>query len=99
VLAGLWAGWHDPATDAVRRTFTIITTTPNAALSDLHDRMPVIVPDDAWTRWLSPSIPDRGELLGLLEPDEAVELEIYPVRRLVNDVRQDGPELIERLAV
>lgn len=99
VLAGLWAGWHDPATDAVRRTFTIITTSRNATLSDLHDRMPVIVPDGAWSRWLSPSDGDRGELLGLLEPDETVPLEIYAVRRLVNDVRQDGPELIEPLAV
>jgi putative SOS response-associated peptidase YedK len=98
-LAGLWAGWHDPVTETVRRTFTIVTTRPNDALVDLHDRMPVIVPDDAWSRWLSPSIPDRGELLALLEPDDAVGLEIYPVRRLVNDVRQDGPELIERLAV
>src|SRR5688572_5286249 len=59
VLAGLWAGWHDPSTDAVRRTFTIITSAPNAFLSDLHDRMPVILADDAWDRWLSPSIPDR----------------------------------------
>lgn len=99
VLAGLWAGWHDPATDAVRRTFTIITSAPNEALADLHDRMPVILPDDGWDRWLSPSIPNRGELVGLLEPNEAVGLSIYPVRRLVNDVRQDGPELIVPLAV
>jgi putative SOS response-associated peptidase YedK len=99
VLAGLWAGWHDPATDTVRRTFTIITTAPNQALASLHDRMPVIVPDVAWAIWLSPAIPDRGDLLGLLEPNETVELEIYAVRRLVNDVRQDGPELIEPLAV
>ncbi len=41
-LAGLWAGWRDPATDTVRRTFTIVTTTPNDALADLHDRMPVV---------------------------------------------------------
>lgn len=98
VLAGLWAGWHDPSTDALRRTFTIVTTTPNRALADLHDRMPVIVPDDAWARWLNPSPMERGELLGLLEPSEDVDLEIYPVRRLVNDVRRDGPELIEPLA-
>ena len=98
-LAGLWAGWHDPATDAVRRTFTIVTTSPNPALSDLHDRMPVIVPEGAWDRWLSPTLADRGELLGLLAPDETVALEIYAVRRLVNDVRQDGPELIVPLAV
>jgi putative SOS response-associated peptidase YedK len=98
VLAGLWAGWHDPETDAVRRTFTIVTTTPNRVLADLHDRMPVIVPDDAWGRWLDPTPAAPDELLGLLEPNDHLALQFYPVRRLVNDVRQDGPELIEPLA-
>jgi putative SOS response-associated peptidase YedK len=99
VLAGLWAGWHDPSTDAVRRTFTIVTSAPNQSLADLHDRMPVIVPDHAWGRWLDPAPADRGELLALLEPgDDDAPLRIYPVRRLVNDVRQDGPELIVPLA-
>ena len=96
-LAGLWAGWHDPATQTVRRTFTIVTTSPNKALADLHDRMPVMVPQDAWDRWLDPTPPDPAELLGLLLPTDDVELEIYPVERLVNDVRRDGPELIRRL--
>jgi len=96
-LAGLWAGWHDPATQTVRRTFTIVTTSPNKALADLHDRMPVIVPQGAWDRWLDPTPPDPAELLGLLLPTDDVELEIYPVERLVNDVRRDGPELIRRL--
>ena len=99
VLAGLWAGWHDPATDAVRRTFTIVTTTPNRSMAGLHDRMPVILANAAWAQWLDPTPVDRGELMGLFEPSDAVALEIYPVRRLVNDVRQDGPELIEPLAV
>ena len=53
-LAGLWAGWRDPATETVRRTFTIITTTPNEALADLHDRMPVVI--------------DRGRLGPLARP-------------------------------
>ena len=97
-LAGLWAGWRDPATETVRRTFTIVTTTPNDALSDLHDRMPVVIDEAAWDRWLDPHPADPGELLGLLVPNESVELEVYPVVRLVNDVRRDGPELIERLA-
>jgi putative SOS response-associated peptidase YedK len=99
VLAGLWAGWHDPLTETVRRTFSIVTTSPNRAVSTLHDRMPVVVPDDAWARWLDPAQTDRSELVGLFEPDDDLALDIYPVRRLVNDVRQDGPELIERLAV
>src|SRR5439155_7569289 len=96
-IAGLWAGWHDPATDAVRRTFTIVTTTPNAALADLHDRMPVVLSDETWTRWLATSGADQGELLGLLAPNEIVDLRIQAVSRLVNNVREDGPALIEPL--
>jgi putative SOS response-associated peptidase YedK len=97
-LAGLWAGWRDPATDTVKRTFTIITTSPNKTLADLHDRMPVVIAQSAWDRWLDTSSGDPGELLGLLVPNEEVALEVYAVRRDVNDVRRDGPELIERLA-
>jgi putative SOS response-associated peptidase YedK len=97
-LAGLWAGWHDPSTDAVRRTFTIVTTAPNEALADLHDRMPVVVPEDAWARWLTPGVAGTDELLGLLEPNEVVDLRIQAVSHLVNDVRQDGPALVQPLA-
>lgn len=98
VLAGLWAGWHDPVSDTVRRTFTIVTTTPNRALSELHDRMPVILPEDAWARWLDPRPDASGELVGLLGPNDDVDLDVYAVNRWVNDVRQDGPALIEPLA-
>ena len=96
-LAGLWAGWRDPATETVRRTFTIVTTTPNDALRDLHDRMPVVIPEGAWDRWLGPTPEDAGELLALLIPNDEVDLTIYPVVRDVNDVRRDGPGLIEPL--
>ena len=94
VLAGLWDGWKDPDSGQVRRTFTIVTTTPNAVVAELHDRMPVIIPDDAWARWLDPRPAEPGELRALLEPTDAVALEIAPVSRLVNDVRNDGPELL-----
>jgi putative SOS response-associated peptidase YedK len=102
VLAGLWAGWRDPASDPetprIRRTFTIVTTTPNALMSELHDRMPVVLPPDAWDTWLDPAPADLGELLGLLGPTEDVPMRAYPVERLVNDVRKDGPELLVPLA-
>jgi putative SOS response-associated peptidase YedK len=101
-LAGLWAGWKDPETDTVRRTFTIVTTTPNAAVADLHDRMPVVIADGAWDRWLASDAGagavEPGELLAMLQPTDDIELRIHPVNRYVNDVRQDGPELIEPLA-
>jgi putative SOS response-associated peptidase YedK len=98
VLAGLWAGWRDPATDQVRRTFTIVTTTPNEALADLHDRMPVLVPDGTWERWLHPTAARPDELYAMLQPTDEIALRIYAVNRDVNDVRQDGPALIEPLA-
>jgi putative SOS response-associated peptidase YedK len=56
--------------------------------------MPVIVPDDAWARWLDPTPAEPGELRALLEPTDTVALEIAPASRLVNDVRHDGPELL-----
>ena len=93
-LAGLWAGWKNPETDEVRRTFTIVTTTPNTVVAELHNRMPVIVPDEAWARWLDPRPTDLGELRALLEPSDEVALEIAPASRLVNDVRNDGPQLL-----
>jgi putative SOS response-associated peptidase YedK len=95
-LAGLWAGWRDPTTEQVRRTFTIVTTTPNDAIADLHDRMPVILAAGAWDRWLGEA-PDSGELLAMLQPTDDIALRVYAVNRYVNDVRRDGPDLIEPL--
>lgn len=94
-LAGLWSGWRDPAADRVVRTFTIITTRPNDQLAGLHDRMPVIVPDASWELWLDPALEDPAELQGLFVPTDDVALRIWPVSPLVNNVRNDGPELFE----
>jgi putative SOS response-associated peptidase YedK len=98
VLAGLWAGWRDPDAGDVRRTFTIVTTQANRAIASLHDRMPVVLPEAAWAPWLDTRTTDLGELHGLLAPTDDVELSIYPVVPLVNNVRNDGPELLSRLA-
>jgi putative SOS response-associated peptidase YedK len=93
-LAGLWAGWRDPAADRVIRSFTIVTTGPNEQLGWLHDRMPVVVPEAAWERWLDPGLADPAELLGLFEPSDEIALATWAVAPLVNNVRNDGPELI-----
>jgi putative SOS response-associated peptidase YedK len=98
VLAGLWDGWRDPATDTVRRSFTIVTTRPNATMVELHDRMPVMLDEADWAVWLDPRPADTGELLAMLEPREEPELALTPVSRLVNNVRNDGPELVVPLA-
>ena len=98
VLAGLWSGWRDPATDTVRRTFTIVTTRPNATIAELHDRMPVMLDEADWATWLDPAPTDAGQLLAMLEPRDGTELRLTAVSRLVNDVRNDGPDLVMPLA-
>ena len=96
-LAGLWTGRQDPESGVWHRTFTIVTTRPNAFMASIHDRMPVIVQPDAWARWLDPRPTDVGELRALLEPRDDWALDAYPVPSLVNNVRNNGPELVERL--
>ena len=98
VLAGLWSGWRDPSTDTVRRTFTVVTTTPNETMASIHDRMPVVLDDEAWDVWLDPGLGDVGELMALLEPREGPRLELRAVSQLVNNVRNDGPELVAPLS-
>jgi putative SOS response-associated peptidase YedK len=100
-LAGLWAGWHDQDTGEVVRSFTILTTGPNELMRPIHDRMPVVIPEPAWDRWLDPTrtdAPALAELKGLLIPADDGWLEVYPVSRRVNDVRNDDPTLLEPLA-
>jgi putative SOS response-associated peptidase YedK len=93
-FAGLWTGRRDEASGEWLRTFTIVTTRPNAFMAAIHDRMPVVVPPEQWVTWLDPSPREPGELRALLEPREDVPLAAYPVSTLVNSVRNDGPQLI-----
>ncbi len=99
VLAGLWSGWRDPTTDTVRRTFTIVTTSPNETMAGIHDRMPVMLDDELWDTWLDPALADPGELIALLQPREGPQLELRAVSQLVNNVRNDGPELVATLVL
>jgi len=96
-FAGVWSSWRVPELPEPLRTFAIITTTPNELMAELHDRMPVILPRDAWSLWLDPQPVDVGELHGLLVPSPAGELEAFAVAPLVNSIRNQGPELIAPL--
>jgi putative SOS response-associated peptidase YedK len=98
-LAGLWAGWRDPETGLVRRTFTIVTRDADGPIRDLHDRMPVSLGDEGWDAWLAPAASEPIELLEMLRAAAPPPVEIYPVQPLVNSVRNNGPALIEPIAV
>lgn len=95
-FAGLWSVWRGPDKDQdPLRSLTIVTTTPNRPMAEVHDRMPVILPEHRWTEWLDRSNDDLDALSRLLVPAPDDLLTLSPVSTLVNSVRNNGPELLE----
>jgi putative SOS response-associated peptidase YedK len=99
-FAGLWEVWRGPKdaegnrTGDPLRSATIITTTPNDTMAEIHDRMPVILPATAWDQWLDPANDDIDTLGRLLVPSPPVLTHLQPVSTLVNNVRNKGEELM-----
>ncbi len=94
-LAGLWERWDKEGEPL--ETFTILTTTPNALLADLHDRMPVILSPADYDRWLKPDTA-LERLQPLLQPYPQENLIVTAVSRLVNNPANEGPELLQPLS-
>lgn len=92
-LAGLWEQWKSPDGEWLH-TCTILTTTANALMQPLHDRMPVILPPEAYALWLDPALRDPEPLHALLAPYPADLMVAGPVSKAVNKVSNDGPSLI-----
>lgn len=92
-FAGLWDTWHDPDRGETH-SCTIITCKPNELMASIHDRMPIILPQQAVETWLDPNIQDLSVLQELLVPYPAGEMEAYEVSRLVNSVKNESPELL-----
>jgi putative SOS response-associated peptidase YedK len=94
-MAGLWDRWIPPEGGPPVHSCTILTTTPNDLMRPIHDRMPVILAETAREQWLRiGAVPD---LESLLVPYAGDDLEAFPVSDLVNSVKNEGPELIERV--
>lgn len=96
-FAAIWSSWKDPGTEEWRRTCAIITTRANEALAGIHTRMPVILPPEHWSAWLDRTNDDTDLLRSFLHPYPADETGEYAVSSLVNNVRNNLPELIEPL--
>jgi len=93
-FAGMYDIWKD-AEGKQLRTFTIITTRPNAIMAPIHNRMPVILKTEDEDNWLDKAEQNPNQLLLLLEPISEVGLEAYPVSKTVNSARNQGKQLIE----
>ncbi|MFN8126541.1 MAG: SOS response-associated peptidase [Candidatus Nanopelagicales bacterium] len=102
-MAGLYEFWRNPELPdgdpaAWLWTVTVITTSAPDALGRIHDRMPMCVTPDRWASWLDPEITDGADAVALLRPAAPGWLTAEPVGRDVNNVRNNGPELIEPIA-
>jgi putative SOS response-associated peptidase YedK len=93
-FAGLWETWKSSTSETIH-SCTIITTTPNALMESIHNRMPVILPHEAEAVWLDRTIEDPQRLLPLLAPYPAKAMEAYVVSALVNSPRNDLPACVE----
>ncbi len=90
-FAGLWDRWKNPSGVWVE-TCSILTTTPNAVTSAVHDRMPVILDPDGYDLWLDPGMRDAAAASELLKPYDARLMRCYPVSTRINSVANDEEE-------
>ena len=108
-MAGLYELWRDPTrpdddAHAWLMTCTVLTTTAEDAVGQIHDRMPLMVEQDRWADWLDPTFTGAAsdgigrDPRSLLVPAAPGRLDAYPVSTLVNAVRNNGPELLAPIA-
>lgn len=92
-MAGLWSVWKPAKDGSPLLSCTIITTDAPGELAEIHDRMPLVVPEGEWDRWLDPDAPVDEKLL--TRPPDVRGIRMREVSTLVNNVRNNGPELLE----
>lgn len=93
-MAGLWAIWNDPEGEKIS-SFTILTREAEGAAAELHDRMPILLQPDTYAAWLDRGRDDPDDVREILQWHRARELSSFEVSTAVNNVRNEGPELIQ----
>jgi len=96
-FAGLWETWTGPNGEEME-TAAIVTTRANRALAGIHERMPVVVPPEAFNLWLDCVNADAETAASLVAPAPEDLLEAYEVSTEVNRTANDNPDLIDRYA-
>ena len=92
-FAGLWEVW-DSKDGSTILSSTIITSAPNDFMRSIHNRMPVILPQEDYQTWLTPGEGDQDQLSEMLRPYPADQMVAYPVSTLVNNPRNDLPQCV-----
>jgi putative SOS response-associated peptidase YedK len=95
-FAGIWERWKD-LDGTTLETCSILTTTPNAVTSAIHDRMPVILDPDNYDLWLDPGMKDAATAAEMLSPYDANAMSRYPISSRINHVANDDEECAVRV--
>lgn len=90
-LAGIWE--CKPIEFGTLNTFSILTCEANRIVSEIHQRMPVILPQDSWELWLNKSS-SMGEVKSCLKPFDAELMKYHPVSPMVNKITNDNPQCV-----
>jgi putative SOS response-associated peptidase YedK len=95
-MAGIWSVWWKDDVPTV--TCAVLTTDAIGAMTEVHHRMPLLLPQDRWSAWLDPASLDPSELLA---PDPSIvdALELRPVSTAVNSVKNNNPSLMDRVSL
>jgi len=96
-FAGLWESWTDKDDESVYKSCTIITTDASDNIRELHNRMPVILDQKVYEKWLDVEMQDPQELENILRKDIVHDMKFYSVSTLVNSVKNNDPECIKPL--
>jgi len=97
-FAALWDGWRNAEGQWIK-TCSILTTTPNAVTSPVHDRMPVILDPNCYDLWLDPGMTDVQVVSELLKPYDARVMRCYPVSSRINHVGNDDEVCSRRVEI
>ncbi|HON64382.1 MAG TPA: SOS response-associated peptidase [Bacilli bacterium] len=95
-FAGIW-GAYTKSDGTKIYTCAIITTNANPLMAEVHDRMPVILTEEAKKLWLNPGLTNEEELLATLKPYSASLMEYYQVSKIINNAQFDAPACIEKI--
>jgi putative SOS response-associated peptidase YedK len=90
-IGGIWENWKDPASGEWIRTFAIITTDADALVADIHERMPLILASEDYSRWLG----EEPGAAGLMRPFPADLMRMWPISTRVNNPENDDASILE----
>jgi len=96
-FAGVMSLWTPPEGEPAMLTCSILTRGAEGPAADVHDRMPVILPQQAHSTWLDPEQTDAGKVLGIAREVAVTQVEFYAVNQRVNNAKNQGAELVEPL--